>query len=93
LRWGIGSVRSGRTNGSGPLSPNNLYLIALGFPIVAVIPGLVLSFSWLVLLALIVLIALLVFRSFVIFPKVACVHCRAKNVCPNARAMGLSAVR
>jgi hypothetical protein len=83
-----GARFEGRARGA--LSPNNLYLVALGFPIVAVIPGLILSFSLLVLLAMIVLVALLVFRFFVIFPKVACVHCRAKNVCPNARAMGLS---
>ncbi len=75
---------------TGLLCPNNLYLIALAFPIVAVIPGLALSFSWWVLLAMVVLIALLAFRFFVIFPRVACVHCRAKNVCPNARSMGLS---
>jgi hypothetical protein len=33
---------------------------------------------------------LLVFRIFVIFPQIACVHCRAKNICPNAQSMGLS---
>jgi hypothetical protein len=75
----------------GALRPNNLYLVALGFPIIAVVPGLVLGFPWPVLLALVVLVALLVFWFFVIFPKVACVHYRAKNACPNARAMGLSA--
>ena len=70
---------------------NNLYLVALAFPIAAVIPGLALDFSTFVLVALLVLIALLAFRFFVVFPKIACVHCRAKNVCPNARSMGLSA--
>jgi len=74
----------------GLFCPNNLYLAALVFPIVAVIPGLALSFSWWVLLAMLFLIALLVFRFFVVFTRVACVHCRAKNVCPNARSMGLS---
>ena len=74
----------------GLLCSNNLYLIALAFPILASIPGLVLGFSWWVLIAVLVLIALLVFRFFVVFPRIACVHCRAKNVCPNARSMGLS---
>jgi hypothetical protein len=75
---------------SGPLSPNNLYLIALAFPIIGAIPGLVLDFSVPVLVVMVMLVALLVFRFFVIFPRVACVHCRAKNVCPNARSMGLA---
>lgn len=73
----------------GLLCPNNLYLVSLGFPIVAVIPGLALSLSWIVVVAMVALIALLAFRFFVIFPKIACGHCRAKNVCPNAKAMGL----
>lgn len=34
-------------------------------------------------------IALLLFRFFVVFTKVACIHCRAKNECPNAQAMGI----
>jgi hypothetical protein len=32
---------------------------------------------------------LLLFRFFVIFPKIACLHCRAKAVCPQAGAMGV----
>ncbi|MFH1834270.1 MAG: hypothetical protein ABH877_04530 [bacterium] len=76
---------------SGPFCPNNLYLIALVFPIVAVIPALALRFSLPVLVALLMLVALLLFRFFVVFPRIACVHCRAKSVCPNARSMGLSA--
>jgi hypothetical protein len=74
----------------GVLCANNLYLASLAFPIVAVIPALALRFSWFVLAALLVLVGFLVFRFFVVFPRIACVHCRAKNVCPNARAMGLS---
>jgi hypothetical protein len=35
-------------------------------------------------------LALLLFRFFVIFPKVACVHCYAKNRCPNAIKMGMA---
>ena len=43
------------------------------------------------LVSLLILIALLAFRFFVVFTRAACVHFRAKNVCPNARSMGLSA--
>ena len=57
--------------------------------IIAMIPALIISFSFLVLVILLVVVALLVFRFFVIFPKIACVHCRAKNVCPQAQSMGL----
>jgi hypothetical protein len=34
-------------------------------------------------------VGLLLYRFFVIFPKIACVHCSVKNICPNAEAMGL----
>jgi hypothetical protein len=73
----------------GTLCPNNLYLAALAIPIVAIIPALIINFSWLVLAIVVALIALLAFRFFVLFTRVACVHCRANNVCPNARAMGM----
>jgi hypothetical protein len=73
----------------GPLCSNNLHLIALIFPIVGVIPGLTLHFSLSVLVTLALLVTLLVFRFLVIFPRVACVHCRAKDACPNAQSMGL----
>ncbi len=35
-------------------------------------------------------LGLMLFRVFVIFKKVACVHCMAKKRCPNAIAMGLA---
>lgn len=43
-----------------------------------------------VLGGVLLLVALLAFRFFYVFPRVSCVHCRAKNACPNARSMGLS---
>ncbi|MGA1793415.1 MAG: hypothetical protein ACMUHM_05645, partial [Thermoplasmatota archaeon] len=73
----------------GILSPNNLYMAALIIPIVAIIPGLVIDFDLLVLGILISVVLLMLFRIFVIFPKVACVHCMARYRCPNARQMGL----
>jgi hypothetical protein len=60
------------------------------FPIIATIPALILNFSWLLLTIFLVVTGLMVYRIFVIFPQVACGHCRAKNICPNAQAMGLS---
>ena len=73
----------------GLLCPNNLYMAALVVPIVALIPALVMNPSLLLLVVLLALVALLLFRFFVIFSQIACVHCRAKFVCPQAGAMGV----
>jgi hypothetical protein len=81
-----------RERAKGVFCSNNLYLVALGFPIVAAIPGAVLPFDPVALAIVLALAALLAFRFFVVFPRVACVHCRAKHVCPNARSMGLADV-
>ncbi len=68
---------------------NNLYMASLMVPIAAMIPGMIVNFSGLLLLVFLVVAGLLVFRFFVIFPKVACLHCKAKYVCPQAGAMGV----
>lgn len=73
----------------GLLCHNNLYMAALFLPILAVIPALILNFSPLLLAVFVTVVGLLLFRFFVIFAKIACVHCRAKDECPNARAMGI----
>ena len=73
----------------GLLCSNNLYMTALLFPIIALVPGLLIHFSWSVLILLGALIGLLVFRFFVIFPKLACLHCLAKFKCPQAGRMGV----
>ena len=73
----------------GLLCANNLYLAALVIPIIGVIPALFINFSFLLLVIFIVLVGLLLFRFFVIFPKIACLHCRAKFKCPQAEAMGV----
>ena len=83
-----GSVKAFSNRAKGPLCPNNLYIASLVLPIVVIVPALILSFSVLVLVILIVLVGLLLFRFFVIFPKIACVHCRAQNICPQAQSMG-----
>jgi hypothetical protein len=85
---GEGNISSFPDRARGAFCPNNLYIASLAFPIVAIIPALVISFSVLVLAILLILAGLLVFRFFVIFPKIACVHCRAQNICPQAKAMG-----
>jgi hypothetical protein len=68
---------------------NNLYMAALIFPIIAMIPALILNFSFLLLAIFLIVVGLLLFRFFVIFPQIACLHCRAKYKCPQAEAMGI----
>ena len=68
---------------------NNVYMASLMVPIAAMIPGMIFNFSGLLLLVFLIVAGLLVFRFFVIFPKVACLHCKAKHVCPQAGAMGV----
>ena len=85
-----GSVNDFPNRARGIFCPNNLYIAALLIPVIAMIPALVLNFTFLVLVILIIVVGLLLFRFFVIFTKIACVHCLAKNVCPQARSMGLS---
>ena len=68
---------------------NNMYIAALIIPIIAIIPALFLNHSVPLLIIFVALIALLVFRFFVIFSKIACLHCRAKFRCPQAGQMGV----
>jgi hypothetical protein len=82
-------ARFGR-RAKGLFCPNNLYLASLGLPALAMMPALFLSFSFLLLGLFLAILGLFAFRFFVLFKKVACVHCRARNVCPNARSMGLA---
>jgi hypothetical protein len=84
-----GKVEDLRSRARGLLCPNNLYIASLAIPIIAIILALLLNFSFAVLAILLAVVALLLFRFFVIFPKIACVRCRAKNVCPQAQSMGL----
>jgi len=84
-----GKVNEFQNRAQGLFCPNNLYIASLAIPIIAIIPALILHFSFIVLAILLAVVALLPFRFFVIFPKIACVHCRAKNVCPQAQSMDL----
>jgi hypothetical protein len=87
---GEGDVKDFSKRSRGILCNNNLYLASLAIPILALIPALIIHFNLLVLLILLVMVGLLVFRFFFIFTNIACLHCRGKNICPNAQAMGLS---
>ena len=73
----------------GLLCPNNLYMASLIVPIIAIIPALIVNFSIALLSIFAVLVGLLLFRFFVIFPKLACLHCAAKFKCPQAGQMGV----
>ena len=83
-----GSVKAFSNRAKGPLCPNNLYIASLVIPILVIIPALIIDFSLPVLVILLILVGLLLFRFFVIFPKIACIHCRTQNICPQAQSMG-----
>jgi hypothetical protein len=85
-----GNIKEFSNRAGGFFCANNLYLAGFILPIIALIPALVINFSYIVLAILLIMVGLLAFRFFVLFPKVACGHCRAKNICPNAKAMGLN---
>jgi hypothetical protein len=74
----------------GLLCHNNMYMGSLFAPLLAMLPALFFNFTPLLLVIFLAVLALLLFRFFVIFPKVACVHCYAKNRCPNAIKMGMA---
>jgi hypothetical protein len=89
-RWAKeGDPKDFAKRAEGALCPNNLYLASLIIPIIALIPALILNFSTLLLAICLILVGLLVFRFFVIFPRIACLHCYAKFRCPQAEAMGV----
>jgi hypothetical protein len=74
---------------AGLFCPNNLYIASLVVPILAMIPALIVNFSVALLLIFMVVVGLLLFRFFIIFPRIACIHCSAKYKCPQAEAMGV----
>ncbi|MFW9970675.1 MAG: hypothetical protein ACFFDF_10780 [Candidatus Odinarchaeota archaeon] len=68
---------------------NNIYMATLFFPIVVSVPALFLNFSFYLLIPFIIVAGLLLFRFFVIFPKIACLHCHAKFTCPIGEKIGV----
>jgi len=84
-----GNLKDFSKRGKGLFSHNKLYMAALFVPIIAMIPALILNFSFLLLGILLGVTGLLLFRFLVIFPKIVCVHCKAKYECPNAERTGV----
>ncbi len=84
-----GDVKDFPRRAEGLFCPNNLYLVSLIVPILGMIPALIVNFSAVLLIILLTVVGLLLFRFFIIFPKIACLHCRAKFECPQAGAMGV----
>ena len=84
-----GSPKYFARRAQGLLCNNNLYMAALLAPILAITPALIVNFSWALLGIFLLIAGLMVFRIFVLFPKIACLHCLAKFKCPQAEAMGI----
>ncbi len=84
-----GKVKDFQNRSRGLFCPNNLYMASLVIPLIVMLPPLALRFSFLLLAVFLVILGLLLFRFFVIFPKIACLHCSAKFQCPQAAAMGV----
>jgi len=84
-----GDLKDFPNRAKGLFCPNNLYLVSLIVPILAMIPALIINFSIVLLLIFLAGVSLLLFRFFFIFPKVACLHCISKYNCPQAEAMGV----
>ena len=84
-----GDLKGFPRRAQGLFCPNNLYLASLIIPVVAIIPALIVNFSVVLLLIFLAVMGLLLFRFFILFPRIACLHCRAKYECPQAEAMGV----
>ena len=84
-----GDLKEFPRRAQGLFCPNNLYLASLLIPIVAMIPALIVNFSVILFIVFLAVVGLLLFRFFIIFPRIACLHCRAKHECPQAGAMGV----
>jgi len=87
-----GDISKFEDRGKGILCHNNLYLSAKVLPLLIILPFLFLNFSFTLLILFLLILGLMLFRVFYIFQKIACNHCLAKNICPNAKSMGLSEI-
>jgi hypothetical protein len=85
----VGNPKDFPNRAEGILCSNNLYMASLIFPIIAIIPALILNFSPILLVIFIAVVGLLLFRFFIIFMKISCIHCSAKYTCPQAGQMGV----
>jgi hypothetical protein len=73
----------------GSFCPNNIYILTLIFPILAGVVILLIHFTVVSLIGIAVLFMLLMLRFFLMIPKLACVHCYSKFICPQAGQMGV----
>lgn len=87
LRPRAGNVREFQERSRGLGCHNAFLLAAFGLPVVVVLPGLVLFFSWTALAFWLALASLLVVRVEVILRHAGCPHCLARRWCPNAKAL------
>jgi len=87
-----GDINNFGNRGKGILCHNNLYLSAKVLPLLIILPFLLINFSITLLILFLLIMGLMLFRVFYIFQKIACNHCLAKNICPNAKSMGLNEV-
>ncbi|MCP4024235.1 MAG: hypothetical protein GY729_20510 [Desulfobacteraceae bacterium] len=84
-----GDLKNFSHRAKGLFCHNNLYMASLILPILGLVPALFYNFSFITLFIFASLVMLIIFRIFVIFSKIACIHCKAKHLCPNAQSMGL----
>lgn len=85
-----GDIKLFNSRNKGVLCHNNLYLAAKVIPLLIILPFLFINFSFILLSLFLIILGLLLLRIFYIFTKTACIHCLARNICPNAKSMGLS---
>ena len=84
-----GSSSNFAERAKGLFCPNNLYIVSLVIPILCGIPILITAFSSTLLILEISLFILLATRFLYIIPRIACVHCLSKFICPQAGKMGV----
>ncbi len=84
-----GQIKDFYKRSQGLFCHNNLYMAGLIAPLVLMLPVLIINFSVSLAIIFLIIVSLFAFRIFIIFMKVACVNCCAKNICQNAKAMGI----
>jgi hypothetical protein len=84
-----GDPKNFQLRAKGMFCLNNMYIASLVIPILAVLAALFVNFSMPLLIIFLILMGLMAFRFFVIFSRIACIHCRAKFLCPQAEQMGV----
>ena len=84
-----GDPKNFKKRAEGIFCYNNIYMASFFIPIISNAILLIINFSLSLLFLLLGTIGFLVFRFFVIFPKIACLHCYAKFQCPIGEMIGV----